>query len=82
MYCYSSICGGVGTPLTFNEVLNNCVMYSISKAWSLGRAVQRGRIAKADLVTTILDRAKGKLIISGKVVKHTSNKYIAILVHF
>lgn len=45
-------------------------------------AVQRGQIAKADLVTTILDSAKGKLIISGKVVKHTSNKYIAILVHF
>ena len=57
----------MGTPLTFSEVLNNCVIYSISKAWCLGRAIQRGRLAKTDLVNSILDSVRSKLIINGKV---------------
>ena len=57
----------MGTPLTFNEVLNNCVIYSISKAWCLGRAIQRGQLAKTDLVDSILDSVRSKLIINGKV---------------
>ena len=67
VYIFSSICGAVGSPITFSEVLNNCVIYPISKAWCLGRAVQRGVIAKADPVTSILNSVRGKLIISGKV---------------
>ena len=57
----------MGTPLTFNEILSNCVIYSISKAWCLGRTVQRGRLAKTDLVNSILDSVRSKLIINGKV---------------
>jgi len=67
-FTFRSICGCVGTPITFNEVMNNCVIYPISKAWCLGRAVQRGRIAKSDPVNAILDSVSGKLIISGMVI--------------
>ena len=64
---FSSICGGVGPPLTFNEVMNNCVIHPVSKAWCLGRTIQCGRIGKTDLISAILESAKGKLIVNGNV---------------
>lgn len=65
---FRSICGCVGTPITFSEVMSNSVIYPISKAWCLGRALQRGRIAKTDPINTILNSVRGKLIISGMVI--------------
>ena len=69
-YCYclfSSLCGCAGTPLTFDDVRNKCVIYSISKAWSLGRVVQRAK-GDPDPVKTILESVNGKLIFNGKVI--------------
>ena len=71
-YCYyyclfSSVCGYAATPLTFDEVLNTSVIYSISKAWCLGRAVQRAK-GDPDPVKAILESVKGKEIMNGKVI--------------
>ena len=57
----------MGTPITFSEVLNNCVIHPISTAWCLGRAVQRGQIAKIDPVKSMFESVRGKVIIKGKV---------------
>ena len=53
--------------MTLEDVKNVCVLFTISKAWCLGRAVRRARLAKTDPVMAVTSSVNGKLIISGKV---------------
>jgi len=54
-------------PLKQEDVLKFCVLHTISKAWSIGRAVERGQRAQQDPVNAILGSVPSKLIFKGKV---------------
>lgn len=60
-------CGIVVGSLTLSDVKKVCMLLTISKAWCLGRAVHRARLAKIDPVIAVTTSMNSKLIISGKV---------------
>ena len=53
--------------LTLEEVLSHCVLYSMSQAWQLGRAVKRAKIMHYSVINAVAEQQKGTLLITGKV---------------
>ena len=53
--------------LTHREVFDRCVLFSMSMAWQLGRAVQRARNMHTSVMEAIVNQQNGTLIIVGKV---------------
>ena len=66
-YHHSSSCGIAVAPLKQEDVSKVCVLHTISKAWSIGRAVERGQRAQQDPIDAILGSVPSKLIFKGKV---------------
>ena len=64
---FSISCAVTLGNLTLSDVRKVCILLTISKAWCLGRAVHRARLAKVDPVMAVTTSMNGKLIISGKV---------------
>jgi len=64
-------------PLKQEDVSKVCVLHTISKAWSIGRAVERGQRAQQDPIDAILGSVPSKLIFKGKVriLKHNAAYY-------
>ena len=54
-------------PMNLQEVLKCCVLFSMSMAWQLGRAVQRARNMHTSAIEAIVNQQYGTLIIVGKV---------------
>jgi len=67
LFYYSSCCGFAVAPLKQEDVLKVCVLHTISKAWSIGRAVERGQRAQQDPIDAILGSVPSKLIFKGRV---------------
>ena len=53
--------------LTLQEVLNTTILFSISMAWQLGRAVMRAQTTHSDVLQAIATQQSGKILIVGKV---------------
>ena len=52
---------------TLPDVLERCVLFSMSQAWQLGRAVLGARVTHSSILDTIVSQQHGTLIIAGKV---------------
>lgn len=57
--------------LKLEDVLKNCVVFSMSQAWQLGRAVSRARIMHNNVIEAVVQQQNGLLLLSGKVMSHT-----------
>lgn len=65
-------------PLTREEIHKHTVMFSISRAWTLGNAVKMAQNEKQCPVKAILDSQNGKLLITGKVHRSYSTNYTLV----
>ena len=54
-------------PMTFNEMLEKSVLFTMSQAWQLGRAVMRARAQHTDVIQTVTSQQNGMVLLSGKV---------------
>ena len=64
---YSCVAGLAGAPLTAEDIQQNTVKFSMSRAWHLGNAVKLARKQKQCPVHAAIESQNGKLLISGKV---------------
>ena len=55
------------SSLTLPQVLSSCVLFSMSRAWQLGRAILRARKNHSNVVTTVVEQQQGVLLFAGKV---------------
>ena len=53
--------------MDFSSVLSKMVLFTMSQAWQLGRAVQRAINSHASVVETIAEQQNGIVLILGKV---------------
>ena len=59
---------GVSTGvLTFQDVLNTAVLFSLSMAWQLGRAVKWARLTHNSVLQAIANQQHGIILVTGKV---------------
>ena len=59
---------GVAVALmTYKEMLEKSVLFTMSQAWQLGRAVMRARAQHTDVIQTVTDQQKGMVLLTGKV---------------
>lgn len=63
-------CGISIGALSLDEVLRTCVVYSLSQAWQLGRAIARARVMHTNVVDAVVKQQNGLLLITGKVCKY------------
>ena len=66
---YRCIAGLACAPLTSEDLQENTIRFSMSRAWLLGNAVKLARKEKRCPVKAVLESQNGKLLISGKVHK-------------
>ena len=53
--------------MPFGSVFSKMVLFTMSQAWQLGRAVKRANSSHTSAITAIVEQQKGFLLISGKV---------------
>ena len=53
--------------MTYKEMLEKSVLFTMSQAWQLGRAVMRARVQHTNIVETITTQQKGMVLLTGKV---------------
>lgn len=53
--------------LNFNEMLEKCILFTLSQAWQLGRAVMRARVQHTDVIQAVVEQQKGIVLMTGKV---------------
>ena len=53
--------------LDYKEVLSKTVMFALSRAWQLGRAVMRARKSHSNVIQAIVTQQNGMGLIRGKV---------------
>lgn len=75
-------CGIATCPITLNQVLSSCVLFSYSQAWQLGRAITGASISKISVVQAIIKQQHGLLLISGKVLFYYNNHTTCITVKY
>ena len=63
-----SVAATCKSPRTGREVKEHGILYTVSKAIELGRAVMGARQAHADPVAAIINECRGKLLFTGKVL--------------
>ncbi|XP_072038494.1 uncharacterized protein [Amphiura filiformis] len=62
------------SPLKKEQLLQHSVLYSMSRAWHLGKAVLRAQRSKADPVESIVKHEAGKLLMKGKILDVARNR--------
>ena len=67
--------GLAGSPLTAEDLRQNTVRFSMSRAWRLGNSVKLAQKEKRCPVNAALESQNGKLLISGKVGVIVFNSY-------
>ena len=53
--------------MTYKEMLEKAVMFTMSQAWQLGRAVFRARKLKTNVISAVVRQQHGMLLLTGKV---------------
>ena len=54
--------------MTFKEMLKKSVLFTMSLAWQLGRAVMRARVQHSNVVEAVTNQQKGMVLLTGKVI--------------
>ena len=71
--CFRMSAAVAMTVLTFEQVLQHCVLFSLSHAWQLGRVVMRARNTHTNIAQAIVEQQNGLVLIVGKVQATTCN---------
>ena len=59
---------GVAVALmTYKEMLEKSVLFTMSQAWQLGRAVMRARAQHTNVIEAVTTQQKGMVLLTGKV---------------
>ena len=67
-YTVCSMSSGISLgTLSLDDVMQTCVVYSLSMAWQLGRAIARARATHSGVVEAVVKQQNGLLLITGKV---------------
>ena len=53
--------------MTYKEMLEKSVLFTMSQAWQLGRAVMRARAQHTNVIETVTTQQKGMVLLTGKV---------------
>jgi len=53
--------------LSLSEVMSKCVLFSMSQAWQLGRAVMRAQRTHINVLSAVAEQQNGIVLIAGKV---------------
>ena len=53
--------------MNLNEMVEKCVLFTMSQAWQLGRAVKRARALHTDIIHAVVEQQKGMVLMTGKV---------------
>lgn len=53
--------------MPFSSALSQMVLYSMSQAWQLGRAVQRAINTHSSVINAVVEQQRGLVLIIGKV---------------
>ena len=69
----SMICALCIPPMTLSEVLDTCILHSLSRAWQLGRAVYRAKQSQCNVIEAIITQQQGLLLLTGKVSMKKTN---------
>ena len=68
--CLYSMSSGIATGvMDYPTMMSKAVLYTLSQAWQLGRAIMRARLKHSPLLTAIAEQQRGLVLITGK-VKH------------
>ncbi len=68
--------------MDFDTVLSKTVLFTMSQAWQLGRAVLRARHLHTSVVRAIVEQLNGMVLITGKVGVPPSSPYRqALIIH-
>ena len=69
LYCtVCSMSSGISLgTLSLDDVMQTCVVYSLSMAWQLGRAIARARATHSSVVEAVVKQQNGLLLLTGKV---------------
>ena len=53
--------------MEYGTVLKKMLLFTMSRAWQLGRAVQRAKVTHSNVIQSILEEREGMVLIIGKV---------------
>ena len=53
--------------MSLSEVMSKCVLFSMSQAWQLGRAVMRAQHTHINVLSAVAEQQNGIVLITGKV---------------
>lgn len=53
--------------MTYKEMLEKCILFTMSQAWQLGRAIMRARVQHTNIIETVITQQKGMVLLTGKV---------------
>ena len=54
--------------MTFKEMMESYgVLFTMSRAWQLGRAIMRARVQHTNVVQAVIEQQKGMVLMTGKV---------------
>ena len=54
--------------MTFKEMMEKSVMFTMSLAWQLGRAVMRARVQHTNVIEAVTDQQNDLVLMTGKVL--------------
>ena len=54
--------------MTFKEMMEKSVMFTMSLAWQLGRAVMRARVQHTNVIEAVTNQQNGLVLMTGKVL--------------
>ena len=65
--------------MDYSSVLSKMVLFTMSRAWQLGRAVQRANIMHSSITQSIVEEQEGMVLIIGKVSNKISPRTSCVL---
>lgn len=54
--------------MTYKEMLEKSILFTMSQAWQLGRAIMRARTQHTNVIETVTTQQKGAVLLTGKVL--------------
>ena len=54
--------------MTFKEMMEKSVIFTMSLAWQLGRAVMRARVQHTNVIEAVTNQQNGLVLTTGKVL--------------
>ena len=65
--------------MTCKEMLEKSVLFTLSQAWQLGRAVMRARVQHTNVVEAVTTQQKGLVLLTGKVYQICEHTLLIIV---